>query len=257
VGRVFGITTSLQLLELARPTHPLFRQLLMNAPGTYHHSIVLSNMAERAAETIGADALLTRVGAYYHDIGKLTRPYFFAENQSNGENPHDKLDPKTSADIIIGHVTDGMDLARKYRLPRRIDDFILEHHGTMVTRYQHNQAVQAAGGDASKVDIEKFRYPGPRPQSRETALLMLADGTEARTRAQRPNDEESIRKLVLSTIEAAQKQGQLDDTKLTLRDLGIITDAFVTILKGTHHPRIAYPKEIPAGEDVATVPHKP
>jgi putative nucleotidyltransferase with HDIG domain len=193
----------------------------------------------------------------FHDVGKSLNPSFFIENQpAESINPHDDVDPTESAEAIIAHVTDGVTLARKHRLPRRIDDFILEHHGTMITRYQHNQAVQAAGGDVSKVDINKFRYPGPRPQSRETALLMLADGAEARARAQRPQEDESIRKLVLSTIEAAQKQGQLDDTKLTLKDLGIITDAFVTILKGTHHPRIAYPKEIPAGEDVATTRRK-
>ncbi len=258
LAQTLGLTTALQLIEISRPDFPLLQFFLRNAPGTYQHSLQVANLAEQAAELIGADALQTRVGALFHDVGKALNPSFFVENQpAENIDPHDDIPPEESAAAIIAHVTDGVVLARKYRLPRRIDDFILEHHGTMVTRYQHNQAVQAAGGDASKVDIEKFRYPGPRPQSRETALLMLADGTEARTRAQRPNDEESIRKLVLSTIEAAQKQGQLDDTKLTLRDLGIITDAFVTILKGTHHPRIAYPKEIPAGEDVATVPHKP
>jgi putative nucleotidyltransferase with HDIG domain len=258
LAQTLGLTTALQLIEISRPDFPLLQFFLRNAPGTYQHSLQVANLAEQAAELIGADALQTRVGALFHDVGKALNPSFFVENQpAENIDPHDDIPPEESAAAIIAHVTDGVVLARKYRLPRRIDDFILEHHGTMVTRYQHNQAVQAAGGDASKVDIEKFRYPGPRPQSRETALLMLADGTEARTRAQRPNDEESIRKLVLSTIEAAQKQGQLDDTKLTLKDLGIITDAFVTILKGTHHPRIAYPKEIPAGEDVATVPHKP
>jgi len=204
---------------------------------------------------IGADALLTRVGALFHDVGKALNPSFFIENQAaGGINPHDSLAPEESSSVIIAHVTDGVKLSRKHHLPRRIDDFILEHHGTMVTRYQHSLAVKAAGGDASKVDIEKFRYPGPRPRSRETALLMLADGTEARSRAERPQDEEAIRKLVLSTIETAQKQGQLDDTQLTLKDLGIITDAFVTILKGTHHPRIPYPKE--ATENILTAPRK-
>lgn len=258
LAQALGLTTALQLIEISRPDYPLLQFFLRNAPGTYQHSLQVANLAEQAAELIGADALQTRVGALFHDIGKAMNPSFFIENQpAENIDPHDDIPPEESAAAIIAHVTDGVALARKHRLPRRMDDFILEHHGTMVTRYQHNQAVQAAGGDASKVDIEKFRYPGPRPQSRETALLMLADGTEARARAQRPNDEESIRKLVLSTIEAAQKQGQLDDTKLTLRDLSIITDAFVTVLKGTHHPRIAYPKEIPAGEDVATIPHKP
>jgi hypothetical protein len=257
LAQTLGLTTALQLIEISRPDFPLLQFFLRNAPGTYQHSLQVANLAEQAAELIGADALLTRVGALFHDVGKALNPSFFIENQpAESINPHDDIEPAESAAAIIAHVTDGVVLARKHRLPRRIDDFILEHHGTMVTRYQHNQAVQAAGGDASRVDIEKFRYPGPRPRSRETALLMLADGTEARARAQRPQDEESIRKLVLSTIDAAQKQGQLDDTQLTLKDLGIITDAFVTILKGTHHPRIVYPKDAPAGEDVATVPHR-
>jgi hypothetical protein len=257
LAQALGLTTALQLIEISRPDFPLLQFFLRSAPGTYQHSLQVANLAEQAAELIGADALQTRVGALFHDIGKAMNPSFFIENQpAENIDPHDDIPPEESAAAIIAHVTDGVALARKHRLPRRMDDFILEHHGTMVTRYQHNQAVQAAGGDASKVDIEKFRYPGPRPQSRETALLLLADGTEARARAERPQDEEAIRKLVLSTIEAAQKQGQLDDTNLTLKDLGIITDAFVTILKGTHHPRIDYPKDTPAGEDVVTVPHK-
>lgn len=257
LAQTLGLTTALQLIEISRPDFPLLQFFLRNAPGTYQHSLQVANLAEQAAELIGADALLTRVGALFHDVGKALNPSFFIENQAaESINPHDDIAPEESAAAIIAHVPDGVALARKHRLPRRIDDFILEHHGTMITRYQHNQAVQAAGGDASKVDIEKFRYPGPRPRSRETALLMLADGTEARARAERPPDEEEIRKLVRSTIEMAQKQGQLDETQLTLQDLGIITDAFVTILKGTQHPRIAYPKELPAGEDVATVPRR-
>lgn len=257
LAQTLGLTTALQLIEISRPDFPLLQFFLRNAPGTYQHSLQVANLAEQAAELIGADALLTRVGALFHDVGKALNPSFFIENQpAESINPHDDIDPAESAAAIIAHVTDGVALARKYRLPRRIDDFILEHHGTMVTRYQYNQAVQAAGGDASKVDIENFRYPGPRPRSRETALLMLADGTEARARAERPQDEEAMRKMVLSTIDSAQKQGQFDDTNLTLKDLGVITDAFVTILKGTHHPRIAYPKDTPAGEDVVTLPHK-
>jgi putative nucleotidyltransferase with HDIG domain len=257
LAQTLGLTTALQLIEISRPDFPLLQFFLRNAPGTYQHSLQVANLAEQAAELIGADALLTRVGALFHDVGKSLNPSYFIENQAaGGVNPHERLDPETSASVIIAHVPDGVALARKHRLPRRIDDFILEHHGTMITRYQHSQAVKAADGDASKVDEEKFRYPGPRPHSRETALLMLADGTEARSRAERPQNEEEMRKLVISTIESAQKQGQLYDTQLTLKDLGIITDAFVTILKGTHHPRIAYPKESPASEDVTTVPRK-
>jgi putative nucleotidyltransferase with HDIG domain len=257
LAQALGLTTALQLIEISRPDFPLLQYFLRSAPGTYQHSLQVANLAEQAAELIGADALLTRVGALFHDVGKSLNPSYFIENQAaGGINPHDSLEPQQSSEVIIAHVTDGVVLARKHHLPRRIDDFILEHHGTMITRYQHNLAVKAAGGDASKVDEEKFRYPGPRPHSRETALLMLADGTEARSRAEQPQDEEAMRKLVISTIEFAQRQGQLNDTQLTLKDLGIITDAFVTILKGTHHPRIAYPKESPASEDVPTVPHK-
>ena len=255
LAQMLGLTTALQLIEISRPDFPLLQFFLRNAPGTYQHSLQVANLAEQAAELIGADALLTRVGALFHDVGKSMNPTFFIENQAQGEmNTHEDLDPAESAAAIIAHVPDGVTLARKHRLPRRIDDFILEHHGTMLTRYQHTQAIERAGGDKSKVDESKFHYPGPRPRSRETALLMLADGSEARARAERPQDEEAIRRIVLSTIENAQKQGQLDNTQLTLRDLSIITDAFVNILRGTHHPRISYPKETPATMDVSTVP---
>lgn len=255
LAQSLGLTTALQLIEISRPDFPLLQFFLRNAAGTYQHSLQVANLAEQAAELIGADALLTRVGALFHDVGKALNPMFFIENQPHGEmNTHEDIDPAEASAAIIAHVTDGVALAHKHRLPRRIDDFILEHHGTMITRYQYNQALEAAGGDASKVDVEKFRYPGPRPRSRETALLMLADGSEARARAQRPQTEEDIRKIVLSTIESAQKQGQLDNTQLTLRDLSIITDAFVTILRGAYHPRITYPKEGSALENVVTAP---
>ena len=257
LAQALGLTTALQLIEISRPDFPLLQFFLRNAPGTYQHSLQVANLAEQAAEGIGADALLTRVGALFHDVGKAMNPMFFVENQQQDQlNTHEDLAPHESAEAIIDHVNEGLALAHKHRLPRRIDDFILEHHGTMITRYQYNQALKAAGGDESKVDKETFRYPGPRPRSRETALLMLADGSEARARAERPEDDEAIRKIVLSTIEVAQKQGQLDETQLTLRDLSIITDVFVNILRGTHHPRISYPKESPATQDVSTVPNK-
>jgi putative nucleotidyltransferase with HDIG domain len=257
LAQALGLTTALQLIEISRPDFPLLQFFLRNAPGTYQHSLQVANLTEQAAEAIGADALLTRVGALFHDVGKAMNPMFFVENQPQDQlNTHEDLAPHESAEAIIRHVPEGVALAHKHRLPRRIDDFILEHHGTMITRYQYNQALEAAGGDESKVDKEKFRYPGPRPRSRETALLMLADGSEARARAERPEDEEAIRKIVRSTIEVAQKQGQLDETQLTLRDLSTITDVFVNILRGTHHPRIAYPKESPATQDVSTFPNK-
>jgi putative nucleotidyltransferase with HDIG domain len=255
LAQSLGLTTALQLIEISRPDFPLLQFFLRNAPGTYQHSLQVANLAEQAAEQIGADALLTRVGALFHDVGKSLNPMFFIENQPQGEvNTHEDLDPAESAAAIIAHVSDGVAMARKHKLPRRIDDFILEHHGTMIARYQYNQAIEKAGGDSGKVDVEKFRYPGPRPRSRETALLMLADGSEARARAQRPQTEEDIRKIVLTTIESAQKQGQLDNTPLTSRDLSLLTDAFVTILRGAYHPRITYPKEVSATEDIDTAP---
>jgi putative nucleotidyltransferase with HDIG domain len=257
LAQALGLTTALQLIEISRPDFPLLQFFLRNAPGTYQHSLQVANLAEQAAEAIGADALLTRVGALFHDVGKAMNPMFFVENQQQDQiNTHDDLAADESAEAIIEHVHEGIALAHKHRLPRRIDDFILEHHGTMITRYQYNKALEAAGGDESKVDKEQFRYPGPRPRSRETALLMLADGSEARARAERPEDEEAIRRIVRSTIEVAQKQGQLDETQLTLRDLSIITDVFVNILRGTHHPRISYPKESPATQDVSTIPSR-
>ena len=200
LGALFGITTSLQLFEISRPTHPLLRQLLLKAPGTYHHTLIVSNMAERAAEAIGADALLTRVGAYYHDVGKTIRPYFFVENRSEGMDPHARLDPYTSAQIIITHVKDGIDLARKYRLPQRVIDFIPEHQGTLLVSFFYHQAVQQAG-TAEKVDKTQFQYPGPKPRSRETALTMLADGAEATVRARRPASIEELDQIVGESIQ--------------------------------------------------------
>jgi hypothetical protein len=257
LAQILGLTTPLQLLEISRPDFPLLQFFLRNAPGTYQHSLQVANLAEQAAENIGADALLTRVGALFHDVGKAMNPAFFIENQAHGDiNTHEDLDPADSSAAITQHVLDGIKLARKYRLPRRIDDFILEHHGTMLTRYQYNQAVEAAGGDETKVDAQKFRYPGPSPRSRETAILMLADGTEARVRAGRPSNEEELRDIVRSTIEFTLTSGQLDYTQLTLSDITKIADSFVTTLRGSFHPRIEYPKVKgpPAAEDVPTLP---
>jgi hypothetical protein len=239
-GRLFGITTSLQLLELARPTHPLFRQVLIQAPGTYHHSIVLSNMAERAADAIGADGLLARVGSYYHDIGKTARPYFFAENQADGENPHDKLDPRTSADIIIAHTTEGMELARKYRLPRGVAAFILEHHGTTRVSYFYRRALADNEGD--QVQEQDYCYPGPKPQSRETAIVMLGDSIEAAVRAKRPATQDEMERVIRQIINDRLISGQLDECDLTLSDLDTIRQAFSHVLKGIFHPRIDYPE---------------
>jgi putative nucleotidyltransferase with HDIG domain len=240
LGTLFDITTSLQLMELARPTHPLLRQLLLKAPGTYHHSILVSNMAEEAAGRIGADALLARVGAYYHDIGKIIRPYFFVDNQIEGVNVHERLDPRTSAQIVISHVKDGLDLAKKYRLPSKVRDFIPQHQGTGLATYFYQQA-RESGGD--EVNEEDFRYPGPKPQTKETAIVMLADSCEAAVRAERPASVEEIEELVRKVIGNKVLAGQLDECDLTLRDLDEIRSAFVSILQGVFHPRIKYPEE--------------
>ncbi len=259
LAQFLSLPTALQLLEISRPDFPLLQMFLRNAPGTYQHSLQVANLCERAAEQIGADPLLSRVGATFHDIGKAAAdPSFFIENQAPGSiNTHSDLAPEKAAAAIIRHVTDGVKLAHKYRLPRRIDDFILEHHGTMLTRYQYTQALDKAGGDAGKVDVEKFRYPGPRPRSRETGILMLADGVEARARAEGPDSEEDLRNVVRNVIDRIEKERQLDNTQLTLHDLNLIIESFVTTLRGTYHPRIHYPAaELPASAPLVTTPAK-
>ena len=238
-----GLTTTIQLLELARPDHPLLQFILRNAPGTYQHSLLIANLAEQAAESIGADTLLTRVGSLYHDAGKARQPHYFIENQVPGsKNPHDALSPKESAKVILQHVPDGLKLAAKHHLPKRIKDFISEHHGTLITRYQYAKALEAAGGDEKKVNIADFRYPGPKPQSRETALVMLADGCEARTRAERPKTREELRVLVKSVMDNRLAQGQLDDTTFTMQDLKATLEVFISGLRGVYHPRLIYPE---------------
>jgi putative nucleotidyltransferase with HDIG domain len=213
--------------------------LLRRAPGTYHHSIMVANLAEQAAEKVKANSALIRVGAFYHDVGKMNRPPFFTENQ-NGGNPHDNLDPYSSARIIISHVTDGLELARKYRLPNRVRDFIGEHHGDRVIKTFYQKAVEAAGGPEA-VDKSRFRYGGPRPRSRETGIVQLADATEATSSALRPSTEEEIEKLVTKIVDDHLKEGQLDDSGLTLGDIKIVRDSFIETLQGRFHMRIKYP----------------
>ncbi|MGC9357503.1 MAG: HD family phosphohydrolase, partial [Anaerolineae bacterium] len=210
---LFDLTTTFRLVELSHPNHPLLQRLLREAPATFHHVMMVASMAEQAAERIGANALLTRAGTYYHDIGKLARPYFFVENQEGLSNPHDRLDPQTSVDILIGHVRDGAKMARQYGIPSRVRDFIPEHHGTMRVSFFYQKAVEAAG-DPGLVDESSFRYPGPLPQSRETALVMLADGCEAATRAARPSSPEELTKIVDAIVDARVQDGQLDECSL-------------------------------------------
>ncbi|HSJ54397.1 MAG TPA: HDIG domain-containing protein, partial [Anaerolineae bacterium] len=221
-----------------------FRQLLLNAPGTYHHTLLVANMAEEAADRIGADGLLARVGTYYHDIGKTARPYFFIENRVGNVNPHERLDPRTSAQIILSHVPDGLDLARKHHLPAPVRAFIREHHGTGLALAFYRMALKNAGEGGEGVRKEDFAYAGPKPQSRETAILMLADGSEARVRSAEPASVEEIERIIAETIKNKLDEGQLDESDLTLRDLKEIQAAFVSVLKGVFHPRVKYPQPV-------------
>jgi len=244
LGLLLRVTTTVQLLELARPTHPLQKALLMKAPGTYHHSLLVANMAERAADAIGVDGFLLRVGSYYHDIGKTVHPQYFVENQVSDISPHEQLDPYSSARIIISHVPDGVELARKYHLPPRIQDFIREHHGTTQVSYFYQKAREQAE-DPDQVDIGDFTYPGPRPRSKETAILMLADGAEAMVRSRRPHSVEEIESSVWEMVHMRMDENQLDFADLTLKEIAIIANVFVQVLQGVHHPRIVYPDETP------------
>ncbi len=252
LGRLFGITTTMQLLELANPTQPLLRRLLMEAPGTYHHSIMVGNLGERAAEEVGADPLLVRVGAYYHDIGKLRRPYFFVENQAGGENVHETLEPEVSADIVRAHIRDGVELCEQYGVPPAVRELIPQHHGTRLVSFFYDQAVDAAAATGQATpDAARFRYPGPRPQTKEGAILMMADSVEAAARASRDHSAESITNLVEKLVMGRVAEGQLDDCDLTLRDVQRIKDAFRAILIGMYHPRIEYPERGPVAAVVA------
>ena len=243
VAQILGITTAIQLLEISRPDHPLLQFILTNAPGSYQHSLQVANLAEQAAKDIGADQLLTRVGAIYHDCGKAANPSFFIENQVASDiNSHDELDPYLSASTIIQHVPDGVELSKKYRLPSRIIDFVKEHHGTLMTKYFYIKAIEANNNDINSVDVDDFRYPGPIPQSKETAMLMLADGVEARARADKPTNREELEKIIHGVIDFCLKEGQLADTDLTMKDLNIVVNSFSNTLINSYHPRIKYPE---------------
>jgi len=242
LAQLLGKTTALQLMDLSRPDHPLLQELLLNAPGTYQHSLQVANLAEQAAKEINADALLTRIGALYHDIGKSQNPNFFIENQLPSQiDTHENIDPLIASATIIQHVEDGIMLGRKYHLPPQILAFINEHHGSSITRYQYEQALEKSS-DSATVNKELFKYPGKKPNSKETALLMLADGCEARVKAESPKNPEDIEKIISENIKAALNQGQLDQCNLTLKDLRVISKSFTRTLQNTYHHRIIYPK---------------
>jgi metal dependent phosphohydrolase len=238
----FSITSMLRLLELSNPNHELLRKLLIEAPGTYHHSLMVGNLAEASAESIGANPLLVRVGAYYHDIGKVKRPEYFSENQRSFENPHEKIAPALSALIITSHVRDGVDIAREARLPQAIIDFIEQHHGTSLAKYFYTRALEEdREGNLSE---ESFRYEGPKPQSKEVALVMLADIVESGVRSLQDPTPARIRNRVRMLIKDKFDDGQLESCDLTFRDLDIIRDSFCKILEGIYHKRIEYPETI-------------
>ncbi|MHB2019330.1 MAG: HD family phosphohydrolase [Candidatus Xenobia bacterium] len=238
---IFDITTHIKLLELSNPGEPLLQKLMVDAPGTYHHSIIVANLADAAARAIGADALLARVGAYYHDIGKMKRSTFFVENQLGCGNPHDKLTPTLSTMIITSHVKDGLELAKKYRLPRPIMDFIDMHHGTRLVQYFYHQAREKAGGE---VPEETFRHHGRKPHSRETAIVMVADTVEAKARLMTRPDRESLEKMINETLRTIISDGQLDACDLSLKDIKLVAASFVNTLLGIYHNRVEYPKDV-------------
>ncbi len=255
----FGLITVIQLQDLSRLDHALLKELLRKAPGTYHHSIMVANLAEQAAERIGANSTMVRVGAFYHDIGKMKRPMYFTENQEGGLNPHNNLDPYTSARIITAHVTEGLEMARAYRLPSRIQDFINEHHGDRVLKIFYEKARTAAGEDADAVDMELFRYQGRRPQSLEAGIVLLADTIEAASSAIRPGTIAEIERLVDNLVDDHLKAGQLDYSGLTLGNISQIRASFIETLQGRFHVRVRYPgnEKIMQEEKPATLPAPP
>ncbi|SQC07914.1 hydrolase [Clostridium perfringens] len=238
----FDIVTNAKLLELSNPNNPLLKKLLMEAPGTYHHSILVANLAELAAEQVGGNPLLARIGAYYHDVGKTKRPYFFRENQFGKKNPHDRLKPEVSSKIIISHVKDGSELAKEYNLPKTIHDFIVTHHGETLVKYFY-LTVKNNSENPDEVKEEDFKYPGPKPMSKEQGIVMLADSTEAAVRSINEPTEEKIEKMVNNIIDDKLASGQLDNCELTLRDISKIKKCFLKALNGIHHERIEYPDD--------------
>ena len=240
--RIFGITTVLTLMEMSDFNRPALKRISELAPGTFHHSIQVSNLAEKVAESIEANSLLVRVMALYHDIGKTMRPEFFTENQKQGINPHNSIDPNQSVKIITGHVIQGYELAKEYKIPELVAAGILEHHGTTVIQYFYHKAMEAAKEDPSKtVNLEDFKYKGPKPQSKETAILMLADIIEATSRSMSNMDSEALQGMIHDTIQGRFNEGQFSECNLSVRELFKLEQAFLHSLDGTYHTRVKYP----------------
>ena len=243
IETLFNLATPSKLLELGNPNQPLLRRLLLEAPGTYHHSIIVANLSEAAAEKIGANPLLARTGAYFHDIGKLKRPLYFKENQM-GDNPHDRTDPYVSAAIVTTHTRDGLQLAQKYHLPPEIQQIIVEHHGDTPVMFFYHKALQQA--DGKPVDIADFRYDGTRPSTKESAIVMLADTIEAAVRSMPDPTPQAIERFIRKLVQGKLDDGQLNNSPLTLKDIDGICEAFATVLNGVFHERIEYPNvEVP------------
>ncbi|WP_139904070.1 HD family phosphohydrolase [Clostridium thermarum] len=238
----FDIVTAMKLLELANPNQPLLKRLLIEAPGTYHHSVMVANLAEVAAEDIGANSILARVGAYYHDVGKIKRPYFFKENQMGMDNPHDKIAPNLSAMIITSHVKDGLELAKEYKVPVVIQDIIAQHHGNSLVKYFYI-TMRNNAQNIEDVKEEDFRYAGPIPKAKETALVMLADSVEAAVRSIKEPSIEKIETMVNNIFKDKLNDGQLSGCDLTLYELKKVKKAFLKALTGLYHQRIEYPEE--------------
>lgn len=241
VFETFGFVTDYRMMELANLNHPLLRQLMLRAPGTYHHSVVVGSLAEAACEAIGANALQARVSAYFHDIGKSLRPQFFVENQRDGVNRHDGLDPRASAQILIHHVTDGAKMAREHRLPKPIIDNILMHHGTGLIQLFYTRAAEDAAARGETVNEADFRYPGPMPDSREAGVVMLADKVEAATRTIKHPTEENLRAMISRIVSSVIADGQFSKCPLTVEEIYTAADTFVRVLLGIYHHRIEYP----------------
>jgi len=239
---LFGVLTNYSLLELSDFNQPLLKRMILEAPGTYHHSLVVSNLAEAAADAIGANALLTRVGAYYHDIGKMVNSEYFTENQFFGGNKHDKIEPSISRLVIQNHVKEGIELAKKYKLNPIIVDFIPQHHGTSLMYYFYQKAVEEAD-EGEVINEGDFRYPGPKPQMRETAITLLADSVEGATRALDEQNPNSIEDTVKKVINNKFIDGQLDECNLTLKEIEKITSTFIRILSAMYHGRVKYPEK--------------
>ena len=238
----FKVTTNSRLLELSNPNQPLLKRLIIEAPGTYHHSILVGNMGEAAADLVGADSLLVRVGAYYHDVGKLKRPYFFVENQMGGDNPHEKLSPPLSTLIITSHPKDGLEIARQYNLPPVIIDLIAQHHGTGLVTYFYHKALEM--GNSDNIKESEYRYNAPKPQTKEAAIIMLADSVEAAVRSMPVPSSGKIEGVVRKIIKERLQDGQLEESPLTFKDLDLIASAFTRILSGIFHNRIEYPENV-------------